>query len=243
MTSSSVSGNETRGRETRRELNVRLLAGSLITLAVMATVGFFWWQFQVRRTAGDLLSRAESFESQEEWGDAVVYRHRYSRLVPDDEQAQIKLAETYDKWGRQPRQTLQLYYNAVGVAAASEASEGSDIKGKEPELRRRLAEILLLFREFVSAQEEAKRLGKDDAQGWYLLASAMYGQWQSDTLGRENRRFGSPDAATAKTTQGKWPANSIGAEFGPNGTLDKAMERALALNPEKIDLSTSLARV
>ncbi len=237
---SSPSRNETKRRETRRVLNVPLLVGTLIGLAALAAVGFFWWQFQVSRTAGALLSRAESFEAEEAWMDAVVYRRRYLRLVPDDEKAQIKLADTYDKWGQSPRRTRDLYYNAVGVAVASEDPE---IRNSEPELRRRLAEILLDFREFASAQEEAKHLGKEDAQGWYLLASAMYGQWQSETLGRENRRFNSPDSAITETTQDKWPADSIGAAFGPKGKLDESLERALALNPGKIDLTTTLARV
>ncbi len=237
---SSASGNETKRRETRRELNVRLLVGTLITLTVLAVVGFFWWQFQVGRTAGALLSRAESFEAEEEWMDAATYLHRYLRLNPADEMTQIKLAETYGKWGQQPRQSVQLYYNAVGVAAASQDDK---VKAKEPELRRQLAELLLAFRQFVSAQEEAKRLGKEDAQGWYLLASAIYGQWRSETLRRENRQIESADPANDETTQGKWPADSIGAEFGPDGTLDEALERALKLNPEKIDLTTSLARV
>ena len=87
-------------KKTSKVLNVPLLAGTLIAVAVLGPAAYAWRSYQVKRTATAFLDRADVLERQEDWEEAAGYLHRYLRLRPNDTKAtdlQIRLAKTYDK--------------------------------------------------------------------------------------------------------------------------------------------------
>lgn len=158
-------------RQVKSELNVRLLVGTLIAVAVLGPAGYFWHEFQVRRTAGAMLSRTDALEKEEKWGEAAAYLYRYLQLRPDDVDARIRLTETFDKSdqdGRLKPRTIDLYYRALGVAPAE----------RQTELRNRLTDLLLEMRRFQAADSEAEKMLQtkaEDPQGLRVRALAHYG--------------------------------------------------------------------
>lgn len=175
-------------REIKRILNVRLLIGTLVAVVILTPVAFFWHSYQVGRTASAFLSRAESLEKEKNWGEASQYIFRYLRLRPDDVDARIRLAETFDKGSRDPWATSEYYYRALGMAPAD----------RQPALRRRLAELLMAAQTYGSARAEAEKLLAADDQdplGRRLLALALLGQYQTGTLLNESDK--SPPVAQA----------------------------------------------
>ena len=85
-----------RKRETRRVLNLPLLIGTLVAVAVLGPAVYFWHWYQVGNIGGAFLERANVLEEKEEWRSAASYLYRYLRLHPDNTDVQIQLAETFD---------------------------------------------------------------------------------------------------------------------------------------------------
>lgn len=213
-----------------------VLVGTLIAAALFGTAAYFWYSYQARRTATAFLDEADRRAENEEWRAAAEYLYRYLQLKPDDQRVLIRLAETYDKSTEDRAERLRainLYFRAVGIAAASQQD---NLAAKEPDLRCRLAELLLADgphkpESFVAAEEEAKKLNADDPEGWRLLALSLYGQlWYSPLA--------------TKGSQSNWKSGSIGWEFKQaKATIDKAFARALELNPGNVRLAAILARI
>ena len=203
----------TERREVKRQLNVRLLVGTLIAAAVLGPAAYFWREFQVKRTAGSFLERAETLENEGEWGEAAGHLFRYLQLRPDDADARIRLAETFGKSADQdfrlkPR-AVNLYYRALGVASEEQ----------QPALRSSLTELLLELRQLSAAETEAKKLleeNPDDPQGLRVVALVHYNQY---LLG----------SRPAKSEDGVF----IGEEF----------EAALKLDPGSVVLAGTLAHL
>ncbi len=154
---------------------MRLLIETLIAAAIIAPLGYVWYSVQVRRTAATLLDRAAALVKEGDDAKAAQYYFQYLKLRPDDPDAQILLAETFDRAAKDPAakaQAVEYFYQAIGVAPPE----------KHRELHRRAAELLVELRRFVPAEDEARELlksDKDDPQGWRLLALAVYGQASS----------------------------------------------------------------
>ena len=160
----------TQRRKVKRQLNVRLLVGTLIAVVVLGPSAYFWREFQVRRTAGAFLDRADALK--EEPAKAASYLYRYLQLRPDDANVIVSLAETFGESAagddRLKPRAVNLYYRALGVASEEQ----------QPALRSSLTDLLLETRQFVAAVEEAGELleaNPDDPQGLRVLALAHYG--------------------------------------------------------------------
>ena len=159
----------------KRQLNVRLAVGTLIAVAVLGPAAYFWREFQVKRTAGAFLSRADSLEGEENWTEAASYLFRYLQLHPEDVNARICLAEAVDKSAsedaRRKSRAVDLYFQALSEAPPE----------RELALRGRLGELLLELQRFLKAEEEAEKLIKeysDDPIGYRVRALAHYGQYR-----------------------------------------------------------------
>jgi tetratricopeptide (TPR) repeat protein len=205
--------------KTRRVFNLRLLAGTLIAVAILAPAVYWWRAAQERRTASALLDRAKELNEEEKYTAAAGYLFRYLQLQPDHAEARALLAETFDRSLRdapdRPIRNLQgaeraiaMYQQALGVAAVDQA----------PALRRALTKLLLETQKYTSANEEATTLldpdqggDKDDPYGWWAKAHALYGEYRERTL--------------------KADRSAVGAAF----------VRAAALNPTKVELAATLA--
>lgn len=162
----------------RRILNLRVLVETLIVAAIIGPAVYFWYAYQVKRTADAMLERAQNLVEEKDDAAAAQYYFQYLKLKPGDADAQVLLAETFDRaakgWAEKP-QAVEYYYQALGVAPTE----------KQRGLHQRLAELLIELRRFTSAEEEARELLKrdsEDVQGHRLLALALHGQSRSGSL-------------------------------------------------------------
>src|SRR5690606_9692831 len=87
--------NRPNGENTQYVLNVPLLVGTVIV--VVGAAGCFGHRWQYSRLAGSLLTRAVEFEKDEKPSDAAEYLFKYLQMRPDDAEARILLAKTFDK--------------------------------------------------------------------------------------------------------------------------------------------------
>src|SRR5215470_4296392 len=110
---------KTRTTRTTRQISVPLLVGTLVGLAILLPGLYFWRARQVERGAEAYIQRAEELANEERWGQSAEYLFLYLHLRPDDADARIKLAETYERVGvRGPQlsRAVELYYQAVASA-------------------------------------------------------------------------------------------------------------------------------
>ncbi len=162
---------------TERRIRLPLLVGTLVTLAVLLPGLYFWRAHQVKQGADVFAARAEALAKEESWAESAEYLFLYLRMRPDDANARIQLAETYEHLaGERTRLTraIELYYQALAAAPPE----------RQQALRQRVGELLMQAQEFVSAEAEARKLievDPKDAKAHRLLALALFGQAQSSS--------------------------------------------------------------
>ncbi len=170
-----------------RVVNLRLLARTLLVLAVVVPCGYYWHSFQLRRIATALMARADALAQDSDWRAAADYVFRYLQIRPDDAQARIRLARHFDKSATDPvrrQRAIDLYYQAIGVAPDEELAG----------LRRRVSELLLESGRFTEAEREARQLiaaRAGDAASRRVIALALYGQALLGQRGKDPKT-GSP---------------------------------------------------
>ena len=164
-------------RRTQRVLNVRLLLVSLVIVGILGPATHFWHEYQVRRIGRALVDRADRLQTEQDWGGAAAYLHRYLQLYPNNGHIRVRLAETYDRSAKSQRhkaRAVDLYYRAIGFAP------------DRPELRGRLSELLLELQRYASAQEQAESLlrhSPHDPVALRVRALAMFQQWRTGGAG------------------------------------------------------------
>jgi tetratricopeptide (TPR) repeat protein len=145
-----ASAPRTRTRQTTsRPLNVRLLAISVVVLAVLGGAAYLWRNHQVEQLATSLLDRVDRLEEDKEWAKAVSYLQQYLQLKPEADEIHVRAAKLFDNDLQTPRQRDQatrLYYRALGVAP------------DDVELRRSLVQVLFDLDRRSQAETEAKTL-------------------------------------------------------------------------------------
>jgi tetratricopeptide (TPR) repeat protein len=132
-----------------RVLNVRLL---MVTIAVVGILGpslygLHRWQFY--RNAETLFQRAQQLERDGNHGEAAATAFQYLNLRPDDPDARVFVAQTYDKTANKPttkERAVELYQVAVGRFE------------DRHDLRARMAELLLELNRLDEAERECLRL-------------------------------------------------------------------------------------
>jgi len=197
-----ASGRPAMPRQTRRVLNARLLASTLVVVAALVPALVLWHHYQVRVTAGAFLDRASAYEADQQWNDAAKYLHRYLRLHPENAEVHIRLAEVFDRTANHSAakaRAVELFYRALGVAAEDE----------QPKLRRLLGERLLELKRFAAVEAEAKKLlaiDEKDPVGLRLLALARYQQFRLGSVGPV-AEDGTPIAEQVKAARARNPAD------------------------------------
>ena len=160
----------------KRVLSLRVLFATLLAIAVIGPAFYAWRWYQVRREAGVLLERAESFAADRDWPSAADCYHLYLELRPDDSTARIRRAQVFDESvtsksaasrRRMPR-AIEFYYQALATADEAE----------RPPLRLRVAELQLKVGQFALAVDEVGKLEAEpakDPRARRVLALARYG--------------------------------------------------------------------
>ena len=138
-------------------LNVRILAGTFLALAVLGIAAHYWHAFQARRTASVLTERAEALAEEKSFTAAADYYRRYLELCPEDANARLRRAELFEQatGGRGGGQrAIELYREALRPARQALPPE------KQLQAQRRLTELLLQTKAFAAAQSEAEKVGE-----------------------------------------------------------------------------------
>lgn len=154
--------------DTLEELNLRVLAITIIGLAVLLPTAFLWHQFQIYRNAGKLLKQAQVLATQDQWRDSATMYFHYLKLRPDDAQAWVKLAQSVDRAAKtynEKQKAVELYFQTVTLAS------------DQAELRRRLAELLLEQGKHELAEYQADKLLErvpEDPGAWRTKALSSY---------------------------------------------------------------------
>jgi tetratricopeptide (TPR) repeat protein len=210
----------------RKVLNTRLLAWTLIVLAIVGPAVYLIFRWQISHTAKAIRDQAEAYCKEEKWPQAADYYFRYLELNPHDSQARIQLAETYARafpGSRRRDRTIDLFYQALGVAPPEQQAR----------LRRQLGDLLLqsgvaLINQqypekarprFAAAETEARSLltaDSKDPAAWRILAFSLVEQYK---LG-------------SRSTQSK-----------AKETVAGVFEQAVKRNPNHIELSSTLAEI
>jgi len=228
---------QARSRTHRRVvLNVPLLVGTIVAVAILAPTCYAIHAYQVNRTADAFLERADTLEEEGNLNRAAHYVHRYLRLRPDDLKAQVRLAETYDEAAESPRQkvrAIEIYYEVLGKIAAA---DGGDIsEERQQELRRGLANLALdLGRLSPEHRQSAAR------EAWDLLQ-------ESEGADTEAARI--LPLAVYQIHRGGTPEFDLWDFVPPKDfakkpkSLGEVFAKAIDLNPGDIELSTTFARI
>ena len=72
---------------------MRLLVETLIVAAIIGPAAYFWYSYQVKRTADAMLERAKKLAEEKDDAAAAQYYFQYLKLRPGDADAQVLLAE------------------------------------------------------------------------------------------------------------------------------------------------------
>ncbi len=167
------------------ELNRRLL-GYTVSIALLSGVGLFAGHYYQQRRLADWIPRhADELASAGEWMRAAEWRWFEVKSWPHDAAARLRLAETYDRAARGPRQQALLakfYEDALTLGSES------------AEVRRRLGELWLKLDRPQRALDHAAAVleaDPEDALGWRIRAQAF------DQLAKVGQTVSPADAADA----------------------------------------------
>ena len=134
--------------KTAWQVNWRLLIGTLLVVAGVAPIAYFWHSYQVKRNAAIFLARADDVERDGQWADAVKYIDRYLKIYPGDVGVRVRLAQAFDHLADESPRRIpaaeRLYSIAIGLSP------------DRADLRCRHAERLMELGRFHDAKAEIK---------------------------------------------------------------------------------------
>ncbi|MBI3864317.1 MAG: tetratricopeptide repeat protein [Planctomycetia bacterium] len=132
-------------------LNVHLLLRTLAVGAVTVPLMYVWYNHQHNRHATAILDRGRALHKLEDWRPAAAAFQQYLRMRPEDPEALVLRAQTFDKLAVGPDQREQaaaLYRQAVRVSP------------DRHDLRLRRAELLYESGHHGDAADEADKVRK-----------------------------------------------------------------------------------
>lgn len=219
-------------RRTRRSVSVPLLLGTAIVLAVAAVGSYFWRSYQVRRLAPELLTQAQMLEQEGRLLEATQRIYQYLQINPDDTEATITLAETYDAAAQdisRKVRAIQLYTEAIQESPPE----------KRLQLRKRLAELLMEVGLFQARTIDPEMVQQRERVAARLTAA---GHEALEVLAEDPQ---DPDAARilAWSLLARQELDSL-PELPPGiDAVGSAVQRAVDRNPTDMDLAVRLARI
>lgn len=163
-----------------RRLNIRFLAGLIVGVIVLGASAYGLRQFQMRRTARHLLSRAERAEQQGDPEKTESFLRQYLAYTPNDLNALIKYGQVIEKNSQGPEDRQRALNAFLQVIRRDRSRQ---------DVRRRIVDL---------AMDPALRGAVDPRPHleYLLKASPKDGELQS-LLGRSEEDAGRPDKAMA----------------------------------------------
>src|SRR5262249_23325639 len=137
-----------------RQINMRLVAWSLIAVTLLSPALFGWHQWQVRRHAPLLFDPGPLRCNKGAWDNPSGTLYLYLQIRPDDAEALLLRAQAADKLMTEPGQLarrVSLYYAAVQANPARQ------------DARLRLSELLFDTRRFDQAIVQARQVSSPPA--------------------------------------------------------------------------------
>ncbi len=221
---------------TRSVLNGRLLLISLGVVILVAPTLELARRYQVSRTAKAFLDRAAELREQGDWQGASSYQERYHSLRPDEQRVVLEIAETFDRGAQSlgaKRRTIDLLYKAIGVAATSDVPE---ITAELPELRCRLAELMLDLHQSdpAYAARAVEQVGQIHLDG--VPDDVIRRSWRVLALG-------SLVAATTHAADSTQVVRKTGtlAAAAEGMSPSELLSRSLELTPKDLEAAVALA--
>ena len=155
-------------RERRpRQLNKKLLIGSLLFLMLAAPAIYFWHDYQTTKLSDSLWKYGQELAAEEKWEEASVALYRVWDIRRDPELLG-EAVTVYDKFAsaRDPMGVIAAYQQAIGGLP------------ERNDLRVRLAELLTRQRRYESAFIQSEKiLGAEpdslDGQKWKSLSLSL----------------------------------------------------------------------
>jgi tetratricopeptide (TPR) repeat protein len=165
-----------------RTINIRFLLVSLGLAAIVSVGANLLHDIQVRRSANILLTLANQRIKDGKPHEALSYLTRYSRLAPQNVDAQVQLANTLADMGRL-QEAIKWYERALLRDAGRH------------DARRRLVEASISVQQYSSAkthiQDFLLEYNSDDARVYYLLARCHEGLGEYvEAISRYNEAIG-----------------------------------------------------
>ncbi|QGJ71826.1 Hypothetical protein PBC10988_35370 [Planctomycetales bacterium 10988] len=223
----------------RRILNLPLMIGSFVGIALLGIGGYAWHNYQLEQTATIFLERAEQLDADGKPEKAAAYLHRYLQLHPEDRDARVQLAQVYrkavtDEAGK--ARAAELYYRAMGLVP------------NNMELRKELGVLLIELGRYQAAYEQAESILEEkpnDLPGLKLRAQALYGKYHNGgsvtkaTVSQSFEDYLSQDpgnvelaAVLAAFYRENWKGEP---SFGAEKKADRIIDRLLEVNPDSVD--------
>jgi tetratricopeptide (TPR) repeat protein len=177
----SADGSRAVASQKRRRLNVRLMAGSLIAVAVLIGGAFTWSELQVRRLSAGLVLQTAELAGRHRFLDAANSLEELLKLRPGWKHVpavKCILAEMYDRGAIDAdgkRHAVELYREALKKCT----------KKNHVIYLGRLSDLLSEVGEFEAAKQPARELldlDKDDQKAWRVLALANYELFRAGML-------------------------------------------------------------
>jgi tetratricopeptide (TPR) repeat protein len=220
------------GRKTIRVLNMRLLAGTIIVLAILAPALYFWNRYQTWRSAHSFLERAGQLEDGGELRAAADYLNRYLQLYPNDGAVRLRVAKDFDRSSKDDqskRRAIELYYQALAYAG------GDDV----PATRIRLAELSLDGFQ-LSRDQKLLAIAQTETRSVIEYAEGLLNKDAENSQGKlfcaQGRRL---------LTLALWRQQQSGGsiDLKDASSLGEVVQGALALNAGDVELSSILAHI
>jgi tetratricopeptide (TPR) repeat protein len=194
--------------KTYRTIRLSVLIGTALVLAISGVAIYFWHDYQEKLSAEKLLNQADELMAQDEskaYADAASLYFRYTQIKPDDIDAQVRLAEAYEKTASDAssiQRATDLLNEAIGLTRNEETRN---------KLRRSLVQLLLRQGAYYEAATASEKLVTSDSVDEFtrarLRALSLFGRYRAGDI---------PSEDFAKLT----------------GDLVNALRRAVALNPD-----------
>ena len=146
----------------KRALNVKLLVGLLVGVAVAVVAIFFFHRVQVDRNADELLKMAQEARAGGDYSGAIRLLRNYVALRPDDYPSYITLGETAVELAESPeasRRDIYFAYQMLGTAVRKIPVESDGRRSPEHVKARRLAaEFMVKIGQFGDAMNHLEFL-------------------------------------------------------------------------------------
>lgn len=158
-------------RRQRRQVNLKLLLGTILFIVLVVPCVVFLHDFQMSRVVSVFEEKIVEAEQSENWAEAARYGERYLLLRPTDGKAKVSVAKNFDKTAvtnAQIQRAVSLHSVALGTCESTPS-----LAEHIPELRKMLAERLLQLGRYEDCMETLGKLAQPEPDNFIQSRLAL----------------------------------------------------------------------